>query len=145
MAFASYPERSITSPEAQMLRPPVTPIPKCWEADLRPLTFRAASLDRLPDGEAKLALLLKGTAEGAGVQEVSAPGYARQCIDFHLHVPGRSTSNIHPVVFRFDDQPNATIPLIGLFVDEELVMRGGLKRLLVPPEGVELSAAAGSV
>ena len=135
-----YPRRSITSPDAEMLAPPVTPIPKCWEAELSPLTQFKESLDRLPEGEATLALFIKCSSEGANRVEMNAPGYERQPIDLHLHEAGKPTTNVHPVTFRFEDQPNATIPLIGLFVGQELLMRGGLTRLLVLPEEVDLSA-----
>ncbi len=139
MPTSIYPRRSITSPDAEMLRPPATPIPKCWEAELRPLTFLAGAFDGLPNGEVKLALLLRGTAEGARVQEVSAPGYERQAVGFRLHEPRKPTANIHPVVFRFDEQPNSTIPLIGLYVGGRLMMRGGLTRVLIPPDEIDLS------
>ena len=138
MPTTIYPRRSICSPDAEMLSAPVTLIPKCWSSELRPLTFSVGVMDRLPEGEAQLALLSRCTAEGKRLEEVSAPGYKRQTADFHLHQPGRPTSNIHPVVFGFEAQPTSTIPLIGLFVEGELVMRGAMIRALVPPDGVIL-------
>lgn len=140
MPCVIYPERSVTSPDAEMLSVPFVPIPKCWEVELCPLTQLKGSLDRLPEGKVTLALLSRCSPEGANVMEVSAPGYERQATELHLHLPGRPTSNIHPVVFRFEEQPTATIPLIGLYVDGRLMMRGGLNRLLILPQEIDLSA-----
>ena len=139
MPTVVYPRRSVTSPDAEMLRPPATPISKCWEADLSPLTQLKGSLDQLPKGEATLALLIKCSAEGSKCMELSVPCYERQPVDLHPHQPGRPTSNIHSIVFHFEEQPNSAIPLIGLYVDRQLVMRGGLTRLLVLPESADLS------
>ena len=139
MATTIYPARSLSSPDADMLRPPLAPIPKCWGAEFRPLTFLAGTMDRLPEGETMVGLFLRGTAEGARVEEVNAPGYKRQPVDFHPHEPGDATTNTLSIVFRFEDQPSSPIPLIGLYADGRLVMRGGLTRLLVLPEGIDLS------
>ena len=128
-----------------MLRPPATPIPKCWEAELTPLTQLKGSLNGLPEGDATLAPFMKCSSEGANRVEVSALGYERQPVDLHLHEPSRPTSNIHPIVFRFDEQPNVTIPLIGLYVGEALVMRGGLTRRFDPTRRGRPLRTAGSV
>ena len=139
MATPIYPVHARGCPERHMLPPPAFAIPKWWEADLRPLTQLVGTMSELPPGAVTAGLLLHANADGTNRREFTGHGYERQNVEVHLHPRGAPTTNVYPVVFRLQHQPTNVIPMIGVFVENRLVMRGALRSLLIPPPGCDVT------
>ena len=125
-------EYSVVSPERPLMALPRVPIARCWSALLTELNPPTCALAVLPELSLTLALLEAGGFDGRHVRELRTAGYQRQPVSLAVTMKGRRLANAQAVVFHFEDERTSRIPLVGLFDEERMIMRGSLQSVIAP-------------